>query len=195
MSRTYRKCRQVEKSFRHISCWREANCISVLYLSRYSSHRSRPQVAFLKLIRKKRRASCELILMPGMYSHYKCWSTDNHRKEGLARTYRWIPWWSSQGTKPEELVKSSDIISHYPCLLCGRCYHGRSYLQGRLKLVHEELIKNIPLQYPQCIRQFNKINAWIYHTIREHQTCESITSCTIGSHKDATITTTTRSKY
>jgi hypothetical protein len=47
--------------------------------------------------------------------------------------------------KPEELVESSDTISHYPCLLCGRCYHGRSYLQEHLKLAHEELIKNTPL--------------------------------------------------
>jgi hypothetical protein len=89
--------------------------------------------------------------------------------------------------KPEELVESPDTISHYPCLVCGRCYHGRSYLQEHLKLSHEGLIKKTSLQFPQCIREFNNTNAWIHHTIREHKVCESMRRCTVGSHNNATV--------
>lgn len=83
--------------------------------------------------------------------------------------------------KPEELTESSNSISHYPCLVCGRCYHERSYLQEHLKLAHKELIRKNHLKCPQCERQLTNINAWIHHTIREHQMCESMRSCTVGS--------------
>jgi hypothetical protein len=66
-------------------------------------------------------------------------------------------------------------------------------VQEHLELAHEELVNNTALQCSQCIRQFNDINEWIQHTIHEHQKCEDLISCTIGSYKDTSITTTTHS--
>lgn len=89
--------------------------------------------------------------------------------------------------KPDESVESSDTTSHYPCLICGRCYHARSYLQEHLYLAHKKLFKQTPLQCPRCVRQLDNINAWMHHTIREHQMDGSERSCAIRSHNSQTV--------
>jgi hypothetical protein len=43
------------------------------------------------------------------------------------------------------------------------------------------------LQCPQCVRQFENINAWMHHTIREHQTSGSKRICTINSHDNGNV--------
>jgi hypothetical protein len=93
--------------------------------------------------------------------------------------------------KPDESIKSSDTTSHYPCLICGHCYHARSYLQEHLYLAHKKLFKETPLQCPQCVRQFENINAWMHHTIREHQRSGSKRICTVGGHDNGNIIPTT----
>lgn len=84
--------------------------------------------------------------------------------------------------KPDERTEALDTTSHYPCLICGHCYHGRAVLQEHLYLKHREVFEKQPFQCSQCIRQLDNINAWIHHTVREHQRSESSKACTIGSH-------------